>query len=71
MCAFDNLVGAGTHRRLAFLLSACVAVLLELTELTKPVEMPCLRCNTEPRFHWLLALYTCRQAENGKPAAST
>ena len=30
----------------AFLLRVSVAVLLELTELAKPVEMPCLCCNT-------------------------
>ena len=27
----------------------CVAFLLELTELARPVEMPCLCCNTHPQ----------------------
>ena len=31
----------------AFLLGVCVAALLELTELAKPVEMPRLCCNTQ------------------------
>ena len=34
--------GVATHTRLR----VSVAVLLELTELAKPVEVPCLRCNT-------------------------
>ena len=36
----------GQQVRVAFLLRVCVASLLEATELAKPVEMPCLRCNT-------------------------
>ena len=35
----------------AFLLRVSVAVLLELTELAKPVEMPCLCCNTHTHTH--------------------
>ena len=35
--------------RVAVLLGVCVVVLLEFTELAKPVEMPCLCCNTRSR----------------------
>ena len=42
----------------AFLLRVSVAVLLELTELAKPVEMPCLCCNTRGQA------WTCSKSAN-------
>ena len=37
-------------------LRVCVAVLLELAELCKPVETPCLRCNTQKEA-WMLEVF--------------
>ena len=38
----------------AFLLRVCVALLLELTELAKPVEMPCCNAHAQRQASWFL-----------------
>ena len=44
-CVLCSLLSCASLR--CFPVRVCVAFLLELTELAQPVEMPCLRCNTQ------------------------
>ena len=55
----------------AFLLRVSVAVLLELTELAKPVEMPCLCCNTHSEQESTEGALVCRSRRGSRCSAES
>ena len=58
-CRLEEVTNVLHIEHVAFLLRVCVAVLLELTELAKPVEMPRLCCNTQRRASTTSVLLSC------------